>query len=228
MKKILSLFLVLAMLLSICACGKNNSQNIDAGANPSHATIDSPEGSTNSTTEDEPSDCEHTYTTVSCIMPKLCTKCKHIAGNALPHNYKNGTCTVCGNPEIIATFTEGDWVARIIKAGTSEQGEILSEYILGQNKQKYSSCVCYSNASSCIVNWGKVIYNNKTYYFDWYRATMTSRCIWEESGDTITVTLEYGDHDIEFVLTKTSETQLIVISSTDTAYIPVGIVFVKQ
>ncbi len=176
---------------------------------------------------DEPSDCEHTYTTVSCTIPKMCTKCQHIAGNALPHNYKNGSCTVCGRAEMLVTFQEGDWVARTVKNGTGEQGEVLSEYILDQDKRHYGSVICFSNASACSVSTGKVIYNNKTYHSDWYFTTFTS-CIWEENGDTITVTLEHTDPIIEFVLTKTSETQLTVISSTNTAYVPVGIVFVKQ
>lgn len=176
---------------------------------------------------DEPSDCEHIYTTVSCTMPKMCTKCQHIAANALPHNYKNGSCTVCGMAEMLVTFREGYWVAYTVKSGTSEQGEILSEYVLPPELDRFSSYRCFSNASACFLDKGKITYNDKAYHSDWYYTTFTS-CIWEENGDTITVTLEHIDPIIEFVLTKTSETQLTVISSTNTAYVPVGIVFVKQ
>lgn len=289
MKRALSLLLVLVMLLSLCACSKNEAQNTDPSTNSSQATTDNTEESTNSTTEDEhessenstttpsedeeettkqpslegdkqesiekpitaptestqsptgestttstetpttkPTTCEHTYTVATCTIPKICTKCEEIGGHTLPHTYKNGSCTVCGRAEILVTVQEGDWVANIVKAGTGEQGEILSQYILSQNRQ-YENIVCYSNASACVMNLGKVIYNEKTYYADFYPTTVSS-CNWEENGDTITITVgrENNAFEFEFVLKKTSETQLTVISSTNTAYVPVGIVFVKQ
>ena len=299
MKRALSLLLVLVMQLSLCACGKNDTQNTDPGTTSSQVTSENKEDTTSGTTEDkqetsststasrsedkqetsntstttrkkddtattkqppsahvdkdngtqeeqtstpdedeqgpskessdtesdEPSDCEHTYSTVSCTIPKMCTKCHHIAGNALPHNYKDGSCTVCGKAENLVTFQVGDWVANVVKAGTGEQGEVLSQYILDEDKDHYSSFVCYSNANACIINWGKVTHNNKAYYSDWYFTTFT-RSTWEENGDTITITINFRP-SIEIVLTKTSETQLTVISSTNTAYVPVGIVFNK-
>ncbi len=309
MKIIVSLFLVLIMLLSLCACGKNHDQNTDSGANTGHTTTKSTESPTADATEDtqaptqelttvptkkpadsitlgtqaptqelttvptkkpadsitlgtqaptqeltttptkipattppnntqtttdepdenptdEPSDCEHTYPTVTCTMPKMCTKCHHFAGNALPHNYQNGFCTVCGRAEMLETFREGYWVAHTVNAGTSEQGEVLSQYVLDPKLQHYSSYICYSNAAACTVSTGKIIYNNKGYHSDWYY-TLYMGCTSKENGNTITVTVD-GKNPYEFVLTKISETQLAVISSTNTAYVPVGIVFVKQ
>lgn len=295
MKKILSLFLVLVMLLSLCACSKKEPQNTDSSSNPSHASTDNTEESTNNTTEeeqestknstttsgenkkettkqpipdedkqvsiekpittptkdpataptestqapvdepdenpaDESSDCEHTYPTVTCTIPKMCTKCHHIAGKALPHNYKNGSCTVCGMAEMLVTFREGYWVAYTVKGGTSEQGEILSEYVLDPELDRFSSYRCFSNASACFLDKGKITYNDKAYHSDWY-FTMYISCTYEENGDTITITVGRGRDafdEFEFVLKKTSETQLTVISSTNTAYVPVEIVFVKQ
>ena len=193
----------------------------------------STEKPTTSTDPDTPnsSSCQHDYTVVSCTTPKMCTKCNYIAANALPHSYKNGKCSVCSRAEILTTFMAGDWVARTVKSGTSEQGEILSEFVLGKDKERYSSSVCYSNASSCVVSNGKIIYNDKSYHSDWYLTAFT-RCVWEENEDTITITLENLTPVVSFILRKTSETQLTVISSTNTginiAEIPVGLVFVKQ
>ncbi len=175
---------------------------------------------------DEPSDCEHTYTPLTCSCPKYCTKCEDIAAHSLPHNYQNGKCTVCGWSEIAFNIKEGDWVANIVKAGTGDQGEILSQYILTQS-QYIGAIVCYSNASSCTANFGKANYNEKTYYVDYYYLAFTS-VDWEENVDTITVTSRGGESAPKIVLTKTSETQLTVIDSNDKAYIPVGTVFEKQ
>lgn len=175
---------------------------------------------------DEPSDCEHTYTPLTCSCPKYCTKCEDIAANALPHNYQNGKCTVCGWSEIAFNIKEGNWVANIVKAGTGDQGEVLSQYILTQNSYA-GAIVCYSDASSCSVNFGKVFYNEKTYYVDYYYLAFTS-VDWEENGDTITVTSRHSESAPKIVLTKTSETQLTVIESNANAHIPVGTVFEKQ
>ncbi len=191
-----------------------------ATTNPDNSSTTKP-GETPTT---KPTNCEHTYTVATCSMPKICTKCQEIGGNSLPHNYENGTCKVCGRAEMLVTFTEGDWVAHIVKAGTSEQGEILSQYIISKNRS-YSNVVCYSNASSCVMNIGKVIYNQKTYYADYYPTTFFS-VTWEENDNTITVTHSHKS-GLEFVLTKIGETQLSVTSSNDTASIPVGTIFNK-
>lgn len=221
MKRAFSLLLVLIMLLCLCACNKGDAQNTDPGTNSNQSATDNAEEPTDST-----SDCEHSYANVTCTTPKICIKCEHIAGNALSHNYKNGSCTVCGRAEMLVTFREGYWVAYTVKAGTSEQGEVLSEYVLDPTLQRYSSYVCYSNASSCIASAGKVIYNDKTYHSDWY-FTVLMGCTHDENGDTITITVDNDNNAYAFVLTKTGETQLTVISSTNTTYIPVGIVFNK-
>lgn len=178
------------------------------------------------TDSDDSSDCEHAFMEVTCTTPKICTKCEYLAGNALPHNYKDGACTVCGRAEMLMTFLEGYWVAYTVTAGTGEQGEVLSEYVLDPQFERYSSYICYSNAAACSVSTGKIMYNDKAYHSDWYFTTFTS-CTCVESEDTITVTLEHTDPIIEFVLTKINETQLKVTASSDTERIPVGIVFNK-
>lgn len=128
---------------------------------------------------------------------------------------------------MLVTFREGYWVAYAVKFGTSEQGEILSEYVLDPKLDRFSSYRCFSNASACFLDKGKITYNDKAYHSDWYY-TAYQGCTYEENGETITFKVGRETPDFEFVATKTSETQLTVISSTNTAYVPVGIVFVKQ
>ena len=294
MRKAFSLLLVLAMLLSLCACRKNDAHDTDSSSNSGQTITDYVQEETNNTLDDansstltptkpsddaqtstdshkapqtsiekpnepsidketrpesstkpsvdtqlpsiesdekpatKPSNCEHEFTVATCRIPKICTKCEEIAGHSLPHSYKNGTCTVCGLAEMLEDFKKGDWVARVVTPGTNEQGEILSEYILKENKRTYENIVCYLNASSCVMNIGKVIYNEKTYYADFYPTTYMS-CTWEEDEGTVIITVGHNDNTIvEFVLTKTSETKLTVISSTNTSIVPVEIVFEKQ
>ncbi len=228
MKKILSLLLALTLVFALVACSNEKDTTSEPYTSTTQTETESTDNTetTDSNTTDEPSDCEHTYTPLTCSCPKYCTKCEDIAAHSLPHNYQNGKCTVCGWSEIAFNIKEGDWVANIVKAGTGDQGEILSQYILTQS-QYIGAIVCYSNASSCTANFGKANYNEKTYYVDYYYLAFTS-VDWEENVDTITVTSRGGESAPKIVLTKTSETQLTVIDSNDKAYIPVGTVFEKQ
>ena len=119
MKKGLSVLLVLVMLLSLCACSKNDTQITD----PSQTTNGSTEESTNGTTEgtqaptadstgaptDAPTEapttapteapattpaaCSHTYKDATCTAPKTCTKCGATEGSAAGHNWNAATCT---------------------------------------------------------------------------------------------------------------------------------------
>ena len=118
----------------------------------------------------------------------------------------------------------GDWASYSVEAGTSEQGEILSLYLVSHNQ--YVHAVCYTDPSSCVVNFGKVIYNAKTYYVDYYLLAFTA-VDWEETDNTITVT-SLGESGPQIILNKTSETELTVISTNEKARIPVGTVLVKQ
>ena len=207
------------------SAGSPETTTTESSQTPAGDTVDDPVGDTVDDPVGEPSGCEHTYTTATCTMPKICTKCQHIAGHSLPHNYANGVCTVCGRSEMAFNIKEGDWVASIVKPGTSDQGDVLCLYIL--TKIDYANAVCYSNASACILNIGKVIHNGKTYYVDYYPLAFYS-VDWEENDDTTTVTSRSSESAPKIVLTKTSETQLTVDSCNGSANIPVGTVFTKQ
>lgn len=288
MKRVLSLLLVLVLLLSLCACGKNDTQNTDPSTNPSQATTDNTEVPTDGTTEGTqapteepttaptetpttkptetpttkptetptttPTTCSHSYKDATCTAPKTCSKCGATSGSALGHSYKNatctapktcskcgatsgsaaghsysnGTCTVCGAADPNVPFTDNEWVAYIVKAGTSEQGEVLSVYTLKPTKfQGYTHKDYYSNVNYSSSNNGSITYDGKTYYDFWFSSSMNG-ITWDDNGDTVTVKFAYDSPVIELVLTRTSETQFTVTSSNDTASIPVGTVFKKQ
>ncbi len=108
MKKALSLLLVLVMLLSLCACGKNDTQNIDPSTTPSQATTDNTEESTDGTTETTQAITEEpttTPTTESTNAPTEESTTKPTerpttkptetptTPTACSHSYKDATCT---------------------------------------------------------------------------------------------------------------------------------------
>lgn len=130
---------------------------------------------------------------------------------------------------MLVTFRSDYWVAHTVTAGTREQGEVLSQYVLDPELQRYSAYVCYANAEACTVSTGKIAYGGKAYHSDWYY-TVYMDCAHEENDDTVTITVDTKNPSASFtfVLTKTSETQLTVTSSSNTAMVPKGIVFVKQ
>lgn len=119
MKKVLSLLLVFAMLLSLCACGKEEPQPTDpvnetqSTTNGTEAENDSTEAATTGTTEaatqapteapteaptqapvtNTPAACSHNWKAATCTAPKTCTKCGATEGSAAGHSWKAATCT---------------------------------------------------------------------------------------------------------------------------------------
>ena len=314
MKKALSLLLVLVLLLSLCSCGKNDTQNTDPSTTTSQATTDNTEAPTDGTTEGtqapteepttpsteepttkptetpttkptetpttKPTTCSHSYKDATCTAaktctkcgatsgsafghsykdatctapktcskcgatsgsalghsykdatctaPKTCTKCGATSGSAAGHSYSNGTCTVCGTADPNVPFEGNEWAAYIVKAGTSEQGEVLSEYVLRPTEfNGYTHKEYYSNENYSDLKDGSITHNGKTYYDYWFSSEMNGMT-WTDFGDTVAVVFAYDTPIIELTLTRTGETQFTVTSSNDTASIPVGTVFEKQ
>jgi len=117
MKRALSLLLVLVMLLSLCACGKDGTQNTDPSKNSSQATTNNTEkptdGTENTTGETQaptaptkepstkptetpttpPTTCSHSYKDATCTAPKTCSTCGATEGSALGHSWNAATCT---------------------------------------------------------------------------------------------------------------------------------------
>ncbi len=171
--------------------------------------------------------CSHSYKDATCTAPKTCSKCGATSGSAAGHSYSNGACTVCGTADPNVPFEGNEWAAYIVKAGTSEQGEVLSEYILRPTQfQGYTHKEYYSNENYSDLKDGSITHNGKTYYDYWFSSEMNG-IAWTDWGDTVTVVFAYDSPRITLKLTRTGETQFTVTNS-DTASIPVGTVFNKQ
>ena len=109
MKKALSSLLVLVMLLSLCACGKDDTQNIDPSTTPSQATTDNTEEPTDGTTEGTQAPTEEPTTTPTEEPTTKPTETPTTKPTETPttkptetpttkpttcsHNYKDATCT---------------------------------------------------------------------------------------------------------------------------------------
>ncbi|MBO5852338.1 MAG: CotH kinase family protein [Clostridia bacterium] len=116
MKKLLALFLVLALVFC-SACGAQNGpgSTVDNGGvtstptdssspdtpsdTPSDTSSSKPSGNKddnpinyNQYTQD-PSTCDHVYKKADCSVPKTCVKCGTTEGGTLGHDYSEGSCT---------------------------------------------------------------------------------------------------------------------------------------
>lgn len=119
MKRALSIFLALVMLLSLCACGKDGAQNTDPVTNSSQTATDGTEEPTEGETEgtqapaddpttapteestdtpteaptEAPTTCSHSWKDATCTAAKTCSKCGVTEGKAAGHSWKKATCT---------------------------------------------------------------------------------------------------------------------------------------
>lgn len=91
MKKVSILILLAAMLLSLCACGKDDAKPTD----PSN-----------------PTSCSHSFADATCTAPKTCTKCGVTEGDPAGHTL-TAVCTTCNqtNPEFV-DLLEVDWICK--------------------------------------------------------------------------------------------------------------------
>ena len=126
MKKTLSTLLVFVMLLSLCACGQNNTQNTSPITTSGQVTTNNTEKTADGATEgtraptEEPTTAPiikpttnpatepstepphtHNFSAATCTAPKTCS-CGTTEGKPNGHNWKDATCsdpktcTVCG------------------------------------------------------------------------------------------------------------------------------------
>lgn len=167
----------------------------------------------------------HNWSNATCIAPKTCTKCGATEGSTAGHNYSDGACTVCGAEDPNVPFTGNVWTANFVRAGSSEEGEVLSFYSLNPTDfQGYTHKEYYSNENYSFMYYDSITHDGKTYYDFWMSSEMNG-IEWEDNGDTVKVVFAYNEPATELVLTRTSEAQFTVASSTDAENIPVGTAF---
>ncbi len=130
-KKFLCTITAVALITCFLAgCDKSNSEH-------TQGQVDTTDG-------------EHTHEWVdaTCEHPKTCSICDTTEGNALPHEYLNGTCTVCGsdNPQFLADYKQAQ---DLINSGKYEEAyEKLKE--LGNFKD---AKVLLSRFHYAVVTW---------------------------------------------------------------------------
>ena len=141
MKKSIVLLLVLAMLLTMSACTKDEPvASTPTNAPPSTSTDPTDPGHTHSYTQtvtdpdctnagftthtcecgdtyktDEVAAPGHTWVDATCAAPKTCSVCAVTEGEVADHNYQGGTCSVCSakDPNFKA-LTSGKWLRTTI------------------------------------------------------------------------------------------------------------------
>ena len=132
MKKVISIILVLLLLVSLCACGKDDHGEViggigtttaNQGANNNNTTTTTTtQGNTQNTTV---ASCNHAWKGGTCTAPMTCTLCGATEGEAAGHNYSNATCT---NPKTCAVCgaTEGEPAGHSFNDATCTEGQVCS------------------------------------------------------------------------------------------------------
>ena len=118
MKKVFALVLVFVLLVSLCACGQDDTQATDPSSS-SQITTGSTESSTSNTESStettqtptqesttspateapttppttQPAACSHSWKDATCTTPKTCAQCGATEGGAAGHSWSNATCT---------------------------------------------------------------------------------------------------------------------------------------
>lgn len=96
MKRIFLYFLALLMVFSLCACGKHSDTPTTTAA-PQTSTATQPAH-------------RHNYREADCVTPKTCIECGASRGSALGHDYQEGYCTRCQEPDSsYVALTAGNW-----------------------------------------------------------------------------------------------------------------------
>ena len=238
MKKYIALFLTLLMLLCLCACEKNQApSNNDPVSTPSTT-----EHTHTYTQEVVAPDCTkggytlhtcscgdsyqsdkidalgHTWSDATCVTPKTCSVCNAVEGEVAPHNYQNGKCTVCDNPDPdYKTLKSGSWICH--KATPSPMpmmGPGMSQYKLSFGSEKMWGFRFYEALEepdeALMEDWiasGALLQLDGKYYL-WQGMADMGEFKLSESGNKITVNA--GDWGFTIVLERISGNQLKVTS----------------
>ena len=107
MKKIFSVLLALVLLLSLCACGKNDPVTTDPTGTSAATGNAETTGATNVTEPtktpvietdplpEDPGICSHMWGNATCTTGRICSMCgqEEIGSDPLGHSWKDATCT---------------------------------------------------------------------------------------------------------------------------------------
>ena len=116
MKRVFSLFLVLALCLGLCACTVGDNTTPTAEINPTEATNATKftDATTEPTTAPTGPPHTHNFSSATCTAPKTCS-CGATEGEANGHNWKDATCTApktctsCNTTD--GSTTDHSWIA---------------------------------------------------------------------------------------------------------------------
>jgi hypothetical protein len=107
MKGIFLYFLVILVVFSLCACGENSAAPTTTAA-PQTSTPTQPTH-------------RHIYQDADCTTPKTCAECGATRGEALGHDYQEGFCTRCQEPDSsYVALTEGNWITDCLSEDGSQ------------------------------------------------------------------------------------------------------------
>ena len=183
MKKTFMILMVVVLLLSLCACGK------DPTVPPTTTAAPAP------TVQTDPV-CVHEYADADCVTAKTCTLCGATRGKALGHDYAEGVCSRCG--EIDSTFVallDGIWTADAVNE-TGSQLERISLQLREDGSAVFAAGI-YDRLSDVPVEERLPYMENEENWYDYsgeiYFYAQFGVCdflSWSAEGDIITCTLE--------------------------------------
>ena len=218
MKKVISIILVLLLLVSLCACGKDDHGEViggigtttaNQGANNNTTTTTTTQGNTQNTTV---ASCNHAWKGGTCTAPMTCTLCGATEGEAAGHSFNDATCTegqvcsVCGAAGSAALghdrvdgtcqrcgHTLGDLIPlwSVLWCIVDAKGDNMTrlDFVLGEGWGN----VMLSDWSTTSDGFGEMYYYNETaYYRVNYGASAQLTSVGDEYGMTITMTNEDG------------------------------------
>ncbi len=195
--------------------GDTTPQNTETTGATEGAENPKPTEGTKPVEEPQPTTPAHTHSwkDATCLAPKTCTSCGATEGAAAGHNYQNGTCTACGDKEVI-NHTFGTGTGYVVTL--SSDGTALDCYQLGEEGLYYKTFF----ASKPSQGYYEIQeYNGKQYYCE---APSWGICpIETKTTSGRTVVLECYGETLKLELISGMQYKL----TAGTAGIPAGLVF---
>ncbi len=111
-------------------------------------------------------ECTHTGGNATCTEKAICTECGEAYGEALGHNYAEGTCTVCGeaDPDYVAPH-EHNFVDGKCECGEEDPNYVpphVNTLVVGDNKIIVSGDTL--NTTGAPIEWVEFVVEEKAHY----------------------------------------------------------------